>query len=69
MRALEERLARAHPDAAAFAAVTGQQNEAELRLYRRLGYAETHRERMSDHLALVHMRKAVPGREPRPADV
>jgi hypothetical protein len=26
-------------------------------LYRRLGYGETHRERVADHLMLVHMRK------------
>ncbi|GAA4905489.1 GNAT family N-acetyltransferase [Streptomonospora salina] len=69
MRSVEERLVHAHPDVAVFAAVTGQQNATDLRLYRGLGYAETHRERMSEHVALVHMRKAVPGREPRPAGV
>ncbi|GAA1777692.1 GNAT family N-acetyltransferase [Streptomonospora arabica] len=69
VRALEERMAHAHPGLAAFTVFTGQQNEAHLRLYRSLGYTETGRERMSDHLALVHMRKAVPGREPRPATV
>jgi ribosomal protein S18 acetylase RimI-like enzyme len=36
---------------------TGHLSEANLRLYRRLGYGETHRERVADHLMLVHMRK------------
>lgn len=36
---------------------TGHLSEANLRLYRRLGYGETHRERVADHLTLVHMRK------------
>ncbi|MEV0666556.1 GNAT family N-acetyltransferase [Actinomadura luteofluorescens] len=38
---------------------TGHLSEANLRLYRRLGYSETHRERVAAHLTLVHMRKAV----------
>ncbi|TDC69252.1 GNAT family N-acetyltransferase [Actinomadura sp. GC306] len=36
---------------------TGHLSEANLRLYRRAGYAETHRERVAAHLTLVHMRK------------
>lgn len=36
---------------------TGHLSEGNLRLYRRLGYTETHRERVADHLTLVHMRK------------
>ncbi|GAA4230836.1 GNAT family N-acetyltransferase [Actinomadura meridiana] len=36
---------------------TGHLSEANLRLYRRLGYSETHRERVAAHLTLVHMRK------------
>ncbi|TDD82332.1 GNAT family N-acetyltransferase [Actinomadura darangshiensis] len=36
---------------------TGHLSETNLRLYRRLGYAETHRERVAAHLTLVHMRK------------
>ncbi|WP_067462691.1 GNAT family N-acetyltransferase [Actinomadura macra] len=36
---------------------TGHLSEPTLRLYRRLGYAETHRERIAAHLTLVHMRK------------
>ncbi|GAB3461284.1 GNAT family N-acetyltransferase [Streptomonospora sediminis] len=69
LSALEEQLAAAHPDVTAFTVSAGQQNEAGLRLCRRLGYAETHRERMDDHLALVHLRKTVPGRTPGPAAV
>ncbi|TDE29531.1 GNAT family N-acetyltransferase [Actinomadura sp. 6K520] len=36
---------------------TGHLSEANLRLYRRAGYSETHRERVAAHLTLVHMRK------------
>ena len=36
---------------------TGHLSESSLRLYRRLGYAETHRERVAAHLTHVHMRK------------
>jgi GNAT superfamily N-acetyltransferase len=38
---------------------TGHLSEDNLRLYRRLGYSETHRERVAAHLTLVHMRKAL----------
>ncbi|WP_336204921.1 GNAT family N-acetyltransferase [Nonomuraea sp. LPB2021202275-12-8] len=50
------------PDAEAFDLFTGHLSEPNLRLYKRLGYRETHRERMDDHLTLVHLRHA------RPAD-
>lgn len=43
---------------------TGHLNEGNLRLYRRLGYSETHRERVAAHLTFVHMRKNL---EPAPA--
>ncbi|MFI6484351.1 GNAT family N-acetyltransferase [Nonomuraea sp. NPDC050663] len=49
------------PDAEAFDLFTGHLSEGNLRLYRRLGYRETHRERMDDHLTLVHLRRARPG--------
>ncbi|MEV7007596.1 GNAT family N-acetyltransferase [Streptosporangium sp. NPDC051022] len=45
--------------ALAFDLFTGHLSEGNLRLYRRHGYRETHRERMSDHLTLVHMRRQV----------
>ncbi|MGI5202665.1 GNAT family N-acetyltransferase [Spirillospora sp. CA-108201] len=45
--------------AAACVLFTGHLSEANLRLYRRLGYSETHRERVAAHLTLVHMRKAL----------
>lgn len=54
MRALE---AEASGRADACVLFTGHLSEANLRLYRRLGYGETHRERVADHLMLVHMRK------------
>src|SRR5690606_3385755 len=49
--------AAAPPEAEAFALFTGHLSEGNLRLYRRLGYRETHRERVHDHLTLVHLRK------------
>ncbi|WP_037971565.1 GNAT family N-acetyltransferase [Streptosporangium amethystogenes] len=53
-------LAALHDEAAAalaFDLFTGHLSEGNLRLYRRHGYRETRRERMSDHLTLVHMRR------------
>jgi GNAT superfamily N-acetyltransferase len=45
---------------------TGHLSEDNLRLYRKLGYSETHRERVAAHLTLVHMRKAlVPAASPQ----
>ncbi|MFF5204468.1 GNAT family N-acetyltransferase [Streptosporangium sp. NPDC000396] len=43
--------------ATAFDLFTGHLSEGNLRLYRRHGYQETSRERMSDHLTLIHMRR------------
>jgi ribosomal protein S18 acetylase RimI-like enzyme len=54
LRALE---AEAAGRADACVLFTGHLSETNLRLYRRLGYAETHRERVAGHLMLVHMRK------------
>ncbi|QKG26733.1 GNAT family N-acetyltransferase [Actinomadura verrucosospora] len=56
MRALEERVAGR---ADALVLFTGHLSEGNLRLYRRLGFAETHRERVAAHLTFVHMRKAL----------
>ncbi|MEV6149034.1 GNAT family N-acetyltransferase [Nonomuraea sp. NPDC052129] len=53
MRTLHERM----PEATAFDLFTGHLSDGNLRLYRSLGYRETHRERMDDHLTLVHMRR------------
>jgi ribosomal protein S18 acetylase RimI-like enzyme len=62
MRALEERVAGRADACVLF---TGHLSEGNLRLYRRLGYAETHRERVAAHLTFVHMRKAlVPAETP-----
>ncbi|MFI6319085.1 GNAT family N-acetyltransferase [Nonomuraea sp. NPDC050556] len=44
-------------DAEAFDLYTGHLSDGNLRLYRRLGYRETSRERMDDHLTLVHLRR------------
>ncbi|WP_425570344.1 GNAT family N-acetyltransferase [Nonomuraea rosea] len=59
MDALHEQV----PEATAFDLFTGHLSEANLRLYRRLGYRETHRERMDDHLTMVHLRRQ-PDRSP-----
>ncbi|GAB3165367.1 GNAT family N-acetyltransferase [Microbispora hainanensis] len=45
------------PMAAAFDLFTGHLSDGNLRLYRRLGYRETQRERVQDHLTLVHLRR------------
>ena len=57
MRALEDELTGQVDACVLF---TGHLSAANLRLYRRLGYGETHRERVADHLMLVHMRKTLP---------
>ncbi|MDF5755957.1 GNAT family N-acetyltransferase [Spongiactinospora sp. TRM90649] len=41
----------------AFDLFTGHLSESNLRLYRQEGYRETGRERVHDHLTLVHMRR------------
>ncbi|MFC4007487.1 GNAT family N-acetyltransferase [Nonomuraea purpurea] len=59
LRALHE----AVPEATAFDLFTGHLSGPNLTLYRRLGYRETSRERMDDHLTLVHLRR-LPDRSP-----
>ncbi|SDG79597.1 Acetyltransferase (GNAT) domain-containing protein [Sinosporangium album] len=64
-------LHEAFPDTPVFTLFTGHLSEGNLRLYRRHGYREVGRERVHDHLALVHMRRelrAGPG-APGPADL
>ncbi|HEX2313754.1 MAG TPA: GNAT family N-acetyltransferase [Thermomonospora sp.] len=56
MRELEERVAGRVDACALF---TGHLSDGNLRLYRRLGYVETRRERVADHLTLVHLRKTL----------
>jgi ribosomal protein S18 acetylase RimI-like enzyme len=56
MRELEDEVAGRANSLVLF---TGHQSTANLRLYRKLGYAETHRERVAAHLILVHMRKVL----------
>src|ERR671914_630446 len=57
MRAIEDAVAGR---AETLALSTGHLSDGNLRLYRRLGYTETHRERFAAHLTLVHMRKKLP---------
>lgn len=54
MRELERRVAGRADACVLF---TGHLSEGNLRLYRSLGYTETHRERVAAHLTFVHMRK------------
>jgi ribosomal protein S18 acetylase RimI-like enzyme len=64
MRALEAEVAGGADACDLF---VGHLSEPSLRLCRRLGYAETHRERVADHLVLVHLRKALTAAaNPRP---
>ncbi|GAB3721595.1 GNAT family N-acetyltransferase [Nocardiopsis nanhaiensis] len=58
---VEAELRERRPDLAALTLFTGAQNPENQRLYRALGYAETHRERVADHLVMVHMRKELEG--------
>ncbi|MFI9590947.1 GNAT family N-acetyltransferase [Nonomuraea sp. NPDC052265] len=55
--ALLEALHEQVPEAEAFDLFTGHLSDGNLRLYRRLGYRETSRERMDDHLTLIHLRR------------
>ncbi len=56
MRAIEREV---EGRAASLVLFTGHLSEDNLRLYRRLGYSETHRERIAPYLTLVHMRKTL----------
>lgn len=56
---LERRALLSHPGTTEFALFTGHTSEGNLRLYRSLGYTEARRERIADHLSLVHLRKPV----------
>jgi ribosomal protein S18 acetylase RimI-like enzyme len=54
---VEEGLRDLRPELAALTLFTGAQSAQNQLLYRRAGYAVTHRERVADHLVMVHMRK------------
>ncbi|SDR11927.1 GNAT family N-acetyltransferase [Thermostaphylospora chromogena] len=54
LRALHD----AVPEAEAFDLFTGHLSEGNLRLCRKHGYREVGRERVHDHLTLIHMRRA-----------
>ncbi|MGW0802848.1 GNAT family N-acetyltransferase [Nonomuraea sp. NPDC002799] len=58
--ALLTALHEAVPEATVFDLFTGHLSAPNLKLYRRLGYRETHRERMDDHLTMVHLRRQPP---------
>ncbi|GAB1817528.1 GNAT family N-acetyltransferase [Herbidospora sp. RD11066] len=57
LEALHERVTEEYSDVRAFDLFTGHLSDANLRLYKRLGYGETRRERVQDHLTMVHMRR------------
>ncbi|MFE1169307.1 GNAT family N-acetyltransferase [Nocardiopsis sp. NPDC058789] len=54
---VEDDLRERRPELTALTLFTGAQSPRNQRLYRTLGYAETHRERVAEHLVMVHMRK------------
>ena len=54
---LMESIEREFPDAACFELFTGHLSAGNLALYRRLGYEETARRRVSSRLQLVHLSK------------
>ncbi|PRX98636.1 GNAT family N-acetyltransferase [Allonocardiopsis opalescens] len=64
LAALPDAVAAAAPEAEDLVVHTGHLSAEDLRLYRGFGFAETGRERMDDHLTLVHLRRAV---RPAPA--
>ena len=55
--ALLDAIEARHPDATAFELFTGDRSEGNLRLYRRHGYGETHRQPVSPEVSLVFLRK------------
>ncbi|GAA5052362.1 ribosomal protein S18 acetylase RimI-like enzyme [Thermocatellispora tengchongensis] len=57
LAALHERVEEREAGVAVFDLFTGHLSAGNLRLYRRHGYRETGRERVHDHLTLVHMRR------------
>jgi ribosomal protein S18 acetylase RimI-like enzyme len=66
--ALIAALERRHAgDVRAFALFTGHLSEANLRLYRRLGYAETGRRPLTDRVIEVHLTKVIRGQGRPPA--
>jgi GNAT superfamily N-acetyltransferase len=59
MSALEAEALRIHPDLVKFALFTGENSGGNQALYRSLGYTLSGRQRASDHVTLVYMRKDV----------
>lgn len=57
LRAIEERLA-AEREAKRFRLLTGHRSEGSLRLYRKLGYAQTGTEQVSRRLSLITLEKS-----------
>jgi GNAT superfamily N-acetyltransferase len=55
--ALLEAIEARHPDVTAFELFTGDRSDGNLRLYRRHGYVETHRQPVSPGVSLVFLRK------------
>ncbi|GIH26341.1 GCN5 family acetyltransferase [Acrocarpospora phusangensis] len=57
LAAIHDAVLAEYPDVHAFDLFTGHLSDGNLRLYRRQGYRETHRERLQDHMTLVHLRR------------
>ncbi|MFC3998554.1 GNAT family N-acetyltransferase [Nocardiopsis sediminis] len=60
LTAMEEHVVAHFPEVRALALFAGQSGGDDLRLYRSLGYVETSRERIADHLTTVHLRRQLP---------
>ncbi|MFC4561354.1 GNAT family N-acetyltransferase [Nocardiopsis mangrovi] len=60
LTAMERHVVELFPDVRALALFAGQAVGDDLRLYRSLGYVETSRERIADHLTMVHLRRQLP---------
>ncbi|GAA3743770.1 GNAT family N-acetyltransferase [Salinactinospora qingdaonensis] len=59
LSAIEERALEAYPHIEGYALSTGHCSDTSLRLCRSLGYTESGRQRVSDHLTLVNLSKPV----------
>ncbi|NGN65586.1 GNAT family N-acetyltransferase [Streptomyces sp. A7024] len=67
MSGIEERLANGDGAASSYQLFTGHRSEANLRLYKRLGYTPVSTQRVNAKLSLITLEKPAPGRAPASA--
>lgn len=60
---VEEALRAWRPHLTTLSLSAGAHDNGQLRLYRELGYTETSRERIAEHLVMVHMRRELTSRD------